>query len=196
MDGPLCSENVVMGWMPWALVVFYLLIFAVFLVMRTVFGDRRRKQHSAIGLIGGFVVACGLLLFIRSKDYRGFQEFHQDASTLTFSYFLPKGKDTLALAAVDSVSVVRGRHFYKGKRSDDRAWLQVKGPQGTYDSCETAKIESLAAAGRSLAKAAGKPVVWQERCPDPGNQLVPTTEAEVTAAGRMEIPATCASARP
>jgi hypothetical protein len=147
-------------------------------------------------LVLGASFAIGMILAIRGGDNGGFQEFRTDASTVSLSYFWPKAKDTVSLAAIDSIAVVRGRHFSKKNRTADRAWLKIKAGQGTYFSCETASIAAMSAAGRMLATTTGKPVTWQERCPDPANKAVPATEDLVNAPGRMEIPAACASGSP
>jgi hypothetical protein len=183
-----------MAMMPWMMLGIYGVIIAIVLLVRIVKG--RQRNLKFLPMIIGITVALGAILFVRSRNNDFFLDFQRDASSLTLSYYWPKASSVVPLASIDSIAVVRGRRFYKKSRSDDRAWLKIKSGSTTYSSCDTAGIESITSVGRSLAASVGKELVWQERCPDPDNRAVPATEAQVTAPGRMEIPAACASAAP
>ena len=188
---PLCNDTRSLTVVPWAVGALYLVIFLFLVVMRLVRGNRVKL----LPFLFGVVVMVGLLVGMRSRYSDEFQEFSLAGDTLTLSYLWPTKAKALPTASIESVAVVRGRHFYKSSRQDDRAWLRVRAGGTSYYSCESSRITDIAQLGRDLGAKTNHPPLWQERCPDPDNRPVPATEAAVVATGRMDVPAACSSAR-
>ena len=144
-------------------------------------------------LIGG-TLAVGALLFARSRT-NTFQTIEIADGKVVLGHFWPEKNVELSGADVQTISIVRGRHFYKGKRKGDQAWFNLLLSGKVYGSCQSNDIEDIVAQARAVASTLGKPIDWRERCPDSSNNaVVMSTEADVTSTTAMTVPAACSSA--
>jgi hypothetical protein len=192
IDG-LCTDSRWLGILTWALIPFYAVLFGLIAL-----GLRARgKPVRVFPMLLGVAVVLGALVYFRHKENAYFQDLSVGPGGVELRYFWPKSPLVIPAKDVEAVGLVRGRHFRKGSRVDDRVWIKVRTGGVTQTSCESKDVASMATAMRDLASKVGKTPSWQERCPDENKGVwVTSTEAEVTAAGKMSVPAACASAAP
>jgi hypothetical protein len=196
-SGYLCHDSAWLSWMPWAALGLYVVVFGVGFIVRTFVAPgtpwRGGRSRPIVSLVGGTIV-IGALLFARSRS-KSFNTIDIADGKVVLGHFWPQKNVEIASADVNRISIVRGRHFRKGKRQGDHAWFNLLLSGNVYGSCESSDIEDIVAQGRAVASALGKPIDWKERCPDANNNaVVMSTEADVTSTTAMTVPAACSSA--
>lgn len=189
----LCTDSRWLSVVPWALIPFYAVLFGLIAVMLRA----RRKPVRVFPMFLGVGLVFGGIVYFRHKANDYFQDVRVTSDGVELSYFWPKAPLVIPASAVEAVGLVRGRHFRKGSRVDDRVWIKVRTGGYSHTSCESADVPKMAVAMRDLASKMGQTPTWQERCPDENKGVwVGSSEADVTAPGKMNVPAACSAPSP
>ncbi len=182
----LCAGSSVIPYLTLFLSVFYLALVVV--IVRE--SRRSGRPLRVRGMLIGLLAFAAPVVVLTLDQNRAFHAYEVAEGILSLRYHLPKPAVDLSSAAIDSFSVVRGRHYYRD-RGSDRWHLRVQSGSSAYGSCEGDR--TVVDEARAIAAKLQKPIAWRERCPD--GRLVPSTEASVMAPGQMGVAPECPSSR-